>query len=83
MPVLVRGLKDRSAEAKRRAALIIGSMTSMAADAKDLLPYLDAVLPGLKVYTYIALSNTCTEYNILFAIPCYAAASSHLLCYSI
>jgi hypothetical protein len=68
MPVLVRGLKDRSAEAKRRAALIIGSMTSMAADAKDLLPYLDAVLPGLKVYTYIALCNTLLSDSLRTAL---------------
>ncbi|KAG5182622.1 armadillo-type protein [Tribonema minus] len=48
MPVLVRGLRDRSAEAKRRAALIIGSMSTMAADPKDLVPYLDGIMPGLK-----------------------------------
>jgi hypothetical protein len=54
MPVLVRGLRDRSAEAKRRAALIIGSMCSMAADARDLVPYLDGIMPGLKASVHTA-----------------------------
>jgi hypothetical protein len=48
MPVLQRGLKDRSADAKRKSALIVGNMCTMAADSKDLVPYLDAILPGLK-----------------------------------
>jgi len=48
VPVMRRGLKDRSAEAKKKAALITGNMCQMVADAKDLLPYLEQILPNLK-----------------------------------
>lgn len=48
VPVLQRGLKDRSADVKRKAALITGNTCSMISEAKDLLPYLAAILPGLK-----------------------------------
>lgn len=48
VPVLQRGLKDRSADVKRKAALITGNTCSMISEAKDLRPYLPAILPGLK-----------------------------------
>ena len=48
VPVLQRGLKDRSADVKRKAALITGNTCTMISEAKDLLPYLTAILPGLK-----------------------------------
>ncbi|TYZ62730.1 hypothetical protein PybrP1_001423 [[Pythium] brassicae (nom. inval.)] len=48
MPIITRGLKDRAGDAKKKAALIVGSMCSMINDAKDLLPYMDMVLPSLK-----------------------------------
>ena len=48
IPVLERGMKDRSADTKRKAALIGGNMCSMISNAKDMLPYLPALLPGLK-----------------------------------
>lgn len=48
VPVLQRGLKDRSADVKRKAALITGNTCSMISEAKDLLPYLPVILPGLK-----------------------------------
>ncbi len=48
IPVLQRGLRDRVADVKRKAALITGNMCSMISGAKDLLPYLPAVMPGLQ-----------------------------------
>lgn len=48
VPVLQRGLKDRSADVKRKAALITGNTCTMISEAKDLLPYLSVILPGLK-----------------------------------
>lgn len=48
VPVLQRGLKDRSADVKRKAALITGNTCTMISEAKDLVPYLTAILPGLK-----------------------------------
>ena len=41
-------MKDRSADTKRKAALIGGNMCSMISDPKDMLPYLPALLPGLQ-----------------------------------
>ena len=49
MPILIRGLKDRSALNKRYAALITGNMCSMIDDpVRDFGPYLGVLLPGLK-----------------------------------
>ncbi|KAG6613552.1 Translational activator GCN1 [Phytophthora cinnamomi] len=48
MPIITRGLKDRAGDAKKKAALIVGSMCSMINDAKDLVPYMETVLPSLK-----------------------------------
>lgn len=48
MPIITRGLKDRGGDAKKKSALIVGSMCSMINDAKDLIPYMDMVLPSLK-----------------------------------
>ncbi|CAH0476404.1 unnamed protein product [Peronospora belbahrii] len=49
MPIITRGLKDRAGDAKKKAALIVGSMCSMISDAKDLVPYMETVLPSLKI----------------------------------
>ncbi|GMI31680.1 hypothetical protein TrCOL_g1939 [Triparma columacea] len=48
IPVLQRGLKDKSGVAKRQSALIIGNMVTMCNDAKDFAPYMSTLLPGLK-----------------------------------
>ncbi|KNC80222.1 hypothetical protein SARC_07418, partial [Sphaeroforma arctica JP610] len=47
MPVLHRALKQRSTETKMWAAQIIGNMSSLT-NHKDLQPYLNIVLPGLR-----------------------------------
>ncbi|TDH65918.1 hypothetical protein CCR75_006513 [Bremia lactucae] len=49
MPVLTRGLKDRAGDAKKKAALIVGSMCAMINNTKDLVPYLETVLPNLQM----------------------------------
>ena len=48
IPVLQRGLKDKSGVAKRQSALIMGNMITMVNDPKDFIPYLPTLLPGLK-----------------------------------
>ncbi|KAJ3031271.1 translational activator of GCN4 [Rhizophlyctis rosea] len=47
VPILTRGLGERSAEVKKKAAQIVGNMASLT-DHKDLIPYLPSLLPGLK-----------------------------------
>lgn len=48
VPILSRGLRERSTDIKKRAAQIMGSM-AMLTEAKDLLPYMKDLLPQLKV----------------------------------
>jgi len=48
VPVLHRGLRAPSAQAKRRTAHITGSMCSLLADPKDIVPYMDMLLPQLQ-----------------------------------
>ena len=48
IPVLYRGLRDRSASSKRMAALIAGNICTMISDPRDFTPYLPIIIPGLK-----------------------------------
>lgn len=47
IPVLARGLRERSSDTKKMAAQILGNMCSLA-DPKDLQPYLGTLLPSVK-----------------------------------
>ena len=47
-PILLRGMRDRSSEVKRNAVQIIGSMCTLVADKKDLVPYVPGLLPEVK-----------------------------------
>jgi hypothetical protein len=47
MPVVLRGLQERSTQTKRAAANIAGSIVSLA-DYRDLQPYVDALVPGVR-----------------------------------
>jgi HEAT repeat protein len=49
MPILQRGLRDRSTETKKRGCQIVGSMCSLIASASDMEAYLPMVLPELKM----------------------------------
>lgn len=46
---LYRGLRDRSPELKKRSAAIVGSMCNNVAHHSDVIPYLDLLLPALRV----------------------------------
>eukprot|EP00727_Mastigamoeba_balamuthi_P003180 m51a1_g1286 putative translational activator GCN1 (2596) ;mRNA; f:150219-159170 len=47
MPILQRGLKESSGETKRKASHIVGNMCSLA-DPRDIVPYVQMLMPGLK-----------------------------------
>ncbi|KAG9075587.1 translational activator of GCN4, partial [Ceratobasidium sp. UAMH 11750] len=44
VPIIVRGLKERSADTKRKAAQIVGNLSSLT-DSKDFIPYLPQLMP--------------------------------------
>ena len=48
VPVLHRGLRERSAQAKRKTAHITGNMCSLLAERRDIVPYLGLLLPELQ-----------------------------------
>ncbi|TPX42852.1 hypothetical protein SeLEV6574_g05373 [Synchytrium endobioticum] len=47
IPILRRGLKERSTDVRKRAAEIMGNIASLT-EQKDLIPYLSVLMPGLK-----------------------------------
>ncbi|CAA7260345.1 unnamed protein product [Cyclocybe aegerita] len=44
IPIIERGLKERGADTKKKAAQIVGNLASLT-DVKDFVPYLDELLP--------------------------------------
>lgn len=48
VPILFRGLRERSTTTKRRAAFICGSLCSLVSDPSAMMPYLIQLLPELK-----------------------------------
>ncbi|KAH7929550.1 ARM repeat-containing protein [Leucogyrophana mollusca] len=48
IPILERGLRERGADAKRKAAQIVGNLASLT-DSKDFVPYLSTLLPMVHV----------------------------------
>lgn len=48
VPIVHRGLRERSADTKKRAAQIVGNMCSLVTDPKDMTPYIGLLLPEVK-----------------------------------
>lgn len=48
MPIIERGLRERSADTKRKAAQIVGNLASLT-DSQDFVPYLTKLLPLVHV----------------------------------
>eukprot|EP00898_Chlorokybus_atmophyticus_P007528 jgi/Chlat1/7777/Chrsp66S07244 len=48
VPIVHRGLRERSTETKKKAAQIVGNMCSLITEPKDMVPYLDLVIPELR-----------------------------------
>ncbi|KAI0262196.1 ARM repeat-containing protein [Gloeopeniophorella convolvens] len=48
IPIIERGLKERSADTKKKAAQIVGNLASLT-DSKDFVPYLSTLMPMVHV----------------------------------
>ncbi|KAI0644913.1 ARM repeat-containing protein [Trametes meyenii] len=48
IPIIERGLRERGAETKRKAAQIVGNLASLT-DSKDFVPYLSRLLPMVHI----------------------------------
>ncbi|CAH9129951.1 unnamed protein product [Cuscuta epithymum] len=48
VPIVYRGLRERGAETKKKAAQIVGNMCSLVTEPKDMIPYIGLLLPEVK-----------------------------------
>ncbi|KAJ6791105.1 protein ILITYHIA [Iris pallida] len=48
VPIVHRGLRERSADTKKKAAQIVGNMCSLVTEAKDMVPYIGLLIPEVK-----------------------------------
>lgn len=48
VPIVHRGLRERSAETKKKAAQIVGNMCSLVTEPRDMIPYIGLLLPEVK-----------------------------------
>ncbi|ONK79574.1 uncharacterized protein A4U43_C01F7760 [Asparagus officinalis] len=48
VPIVHRGLRERSAETKKKAAQIVGNMCSLVTEPKDMIPYIGLLIPEVK-----------------------------------
>ncbi|GLT74735.1 hypothetical protein SLA2020_465160 [Shorea laevis] len=48
VPIVHRGLRERSSDTKKRAAQIVGNMCSLVTEPKDMIPYIGLLLPEVK-----------------------------------
>ncbi|CAN6724947.1 unnamed protein product [Malus baccata var. baccata] len=48
VPIVHRGLRERSAGTKKKAAQIVGNMCSLVTEPKDMIPYIGLLLPEVK-----------------------------------
>ncbi|KAK9840722.1 hypothetical protein WJX81_000165 [Elliptochloris bilobata] len=48
VPVVHRGLRDRSGDAKKRAGRIVGTMCALINEPKDMAPYVPLLMPDLR-----------------------------------
>ena len=58
MPILQWGLRDRKAEIKRCSVQIVGTLVSLVADDRDLVPYLADLDPALRLLLADAIPDT-------------------------
>lgn len=55
MPIVHRGLRERGVETKKKAAQIVGNMSSLVTEPKDMIPYIGLLLPEVKKVNLLML----------------------------
>lgn len=55
MPIVHRGLRERGVETKKKAAQIVGNMSSLVTEPKDMIPYIGLLLPEVKKVSYLPM----------------------------
>lgn len=48
VPIVHRGLRERSADTKKKAAQIVGNMCSLVTEPNDMIPYIGLLIPEVK-----------------------------------
>jgi hypothetical protein len=48
VPIVHRGLRERGVETKKKSAQIVGNMSSLVTEPKDMIPYIGLLLPEVK-----------------------------------
>lgn len=65
VPIVHRGLRERSADTKKRAAQIVGNMCSLVTEPKDMIPYIGLLLPEVKK---VHFSTEILELGTIFSV---------------
>jgi hypothetical protein len=55
VPIVHRGLRERGVETKKKAAQIVGNMSSLVTEPKDMIPYIGLLLPEVKKVCYLPM----------------------------
>lgn len=55
VPIVHRGLRERGVETKKKAAQIVGNMSSLVTEPKDMIPYIGLLLPEVKKVSYLPI----------------------------
>ena len=70
MPIVHRGLRERGVETKKKAAQIVGNMSSLVTEPKDMIPYIGLLLPEVKKVSslpvYCTSQKRATAYSSSF-----------------
>ena len=70
VPIVHRGLRERSAETKKKAAQIVGNMCSLVTEPKDMIPYIGLLLPEVKKVFSLRELYILTFLVCLFSFLC-------------
>lgn len=59
VPIVHRGLRERSSETKKKASQIVGNMCSLVTEPKDMIPYIGLLLPEVKKVIFSSYTIIC------------------------